>query len=263
MYADYTTMPQVGPVRSTRDQFLQFALPQDAILAHIGGSPYARNLLALLDYDTIDGYYLGTSSYWFDVERSRPKPFGKLNEYCWFTDASLLWNGMERADVLTTGETWPLFQFSSETAEPSQEAYWIELRYSDLSVTSFDYGGEGEGGHIYYKNHNNAPHYDEDGSRLTYTNVIVLEANIGLKDDGMSSDVDLSGGTGWYFTAGGQQPLVWEKGAPQDRLKLTTPKGDPLYIQPGKSYIGILPTGNADVIAVSPFTPQEAAQPGE
>ena len=59
LYSDYKTMPQVGPVRSARDQHLQFAIPLNAIMVHIGSSIYAENLFNEYQYQDIDGRYLG------------------------------------------------------------------------------------------------------------------------------------------------------------------------------------------------------------
>ena len=48
LFADPAAIPAVGPVRSARDQHLQFALPLNAVFVHIGSSIYAQNLLCLL-----------------------------------------------------------------------------------------------------------------------------------------------------------------------------------------------------------------------
>ncbi|MEG0485889.1 MAG: DUF3048 domain-containing protein, partial [Oscillospiraceae bacterium] len=58
LFNDYRSIPQVGPVRSARDQHLQFALPANAIFVHIGSSIYASNLLNEYRYQDVDGMYL-------------------------------------------------------------------------------------------------------------------------------------------------------------------------------------------------------------
>ncbi|MDL2254199.1 DUF3048 domain-containing protein, partial [Ruminococcaceae bacterium OttesenSCG-928-I18] len=55
MYGDFRMVPQVGPVRSAPDQFVQFAIPSNAIFAHIGATNYAKNLLNVLAYQDVDG----------------------------------------------------------------------------------------------------------------------------------------------------------------------------------------------------------------
>lgn len=246
VYADYTTMPQVGPVRSTRDQFVQMAVPENILIAHIGSSVYASNLLELLQYKTLDGYYLGKNAYIYDTARIHPKPNGKPNEYNWFTDAAMLQQGMGTAEVSTTGVVPALFNFG-QSAPAKQEATQVGVTYSDISASGFDYNAK-DG--VYYKNIMVAgamtPHMDEDGSRLSYKNVILLQCEITDKQDGVSQDFNFgAGGTGFYVTAGGMQEIRWEKQDIDQPLRLLDSAGKELQVQPGKSYIGVLPAGDA------------------
>lgn len=238
MYADYRAVPQVGPVRSTRDQFVQLALPSDAILVHIGTSVYARNLLTVLNYKAIDGIYLGTTSFWFDNDRTLPRPGGKLNEYCWFTDAGLIYSGMELLDVWTTGEVHTLFRFATQQMAPAGDAAYVHVNYSDSAQVSFTYDSTAG---TYSKTAFGNLHTDEDGTPLTFTNLILLGCPMGLKPDGTVPEFDMTGGDGWYFTAGGMQPITWQKGDPQAPLRLLDADGNELMVQPGKSYIGVVP----------------------
>ena len=93
LYADKDTVPQVGPVRSARDQHLQCAMPLNSVIVHIGTSIYAENLLNQYQYSTINGMYLGSTSFVFDEARSAA---GYANEHCWYTDAALIAAGMEK-----------------------------------------------------------------------------------------------------------------------------------------------------------------------
>ncbi|MEG0020292.1 MAG: DUF3048 domain-containing protein, partial [Oscillospiraceae bacterium] len=61
LYSDINTMGVVGPVRSARDQFVQFLLPLNAVYVHIGTSIYAKEMLNFYSYQDIDGLYLGTT----------------------------------------------------------------------------------------------------------------------------------------------------------------------------------------------------------
>lgn len=246
LYSDYNALPQVGPVRSTRDQFVQFALPVNAVPVHIGTSIYARNLLTLLDYKTIDGIYLGTTSFFFDYERAHPKPEGKLNEYCWYTDAGLVMNGMNQVDIYLQGEVPPLFWFATATAAAQATAHNLSVIFSGDTEAAFAYNPETG---LYAKNiifnvpeRSEAPHADEDGTQLAFTNVIILECPITLKPDGRCTDFALGGGTGYYFTGGGVQKITWQKGDPTQPLNLFAEDGSMLQVQRGKSYIGVVGT---------------------
>lgn len=231
VYSDYRSLPQVGPVRSARDVFIQMAVPSNAILSHIGSSIYGRNLLNVLAYQDVDGYYLGTVAFAFDNGRATQKS----NDNCWFTDAALLWGGMERVDVHPTGEVLPLFWFGEVPA--GQSAYQIALTYSPVSSSTFDYDSTTQ---VYHKSFNGAPHADEDGTRLGFTNIIVLLADTSLKPDAVSVEFNMEKGSGLYFCKGGVQTISWKKGAPGENLQLIAADGSNLTVQTGKSYVGVL-----------------------
>ncbi|MFV0414673.1 MAG: DUF3048 domain-containing protein [Oscillospiraceae bacterium] len=260
MYADYSTLPQVGPVRSGRDQFLQFAIASAAIPVQIGASVYANNLSSLLGYKVVDGIRLGTTAFYFDESIAEPRPGGKLHEYCWVTDAGLLWSGMTYLDVYTTGEVAPLFWFADAAAAQKQEAYTISLTFSDAMGATFAYNAETglyEKSIVYKTGEaEEIPHADEDGTRLAYTNVLALTDTVGLKPDGQCADFELEEGAGYYFTAGGVQQVTWKKGGPEQPLLLYGADGEMVQVQRGKTYIGILSEDIADGIV---YAPQQAA----
>lgn len=245
LYRNINFVPQVGPVRSTRDQFVQFAVPIGAIQAHIGTSIYARNLLTVLQLATVDGLYLGVSAFWFDEARSLPKLTGKLNEYCWFTDAALISAGMAANGIAAEGETRQLFLFG----QPNNDAFQpgagvVNALYSDVSDSAFIYDAATG---IYTKTMLGSYHTDEDGSPLTFTNVLLLATDITMKPDGLCTEFGFTGGEGWYFAGGGVQPITWLKGGPEGALRLFGADGEELAVSPGKSYVGFVPNNGASV----------------
>lgn len=244
LYPSLASVPTVGPVRSTRDQFLQFALPEGAILSHIGTSIYAENLLNHLAYQDLDGIYLGTSVYSFDWERTMPRPGGKLNEHCWFTDSSLLAAGVEQLSMPTTGDTRQLFLFSGKEPKTTLRAQQIDVVYTAASSAGFIFSEETG---LYTKTILGSPHADEDGTALTYKNVIVLSCPVSLKPDGQCTEFDLTEGTGTFFTMGDATSIRWVKGGPQDPLRLYTLDGKELEIQPGKTFVIVISQSGGSV----------------
>lgn len=256
MYADSTSIHTTGPVRSTRDQFVQFAYPSKAVLAHIGASVYGSNLIKHLGYQTLDGIHLGTIAFGFDAARCLPRPGGKLNEYCWFTDSGPIAEGMKVKEIPASAEVRTLFKFAKSPEEMRPDALRITASYSDVSASEFNFLPE-EG--LYSKTIFGQIHADEDGTPLRFTNVILLRCNIGQKEDGVLPDFDLAGGDGYYFHGGGAQALRWEKGDPTKPLRLFDLDGDELEIQPGKSYIGLVPAARQGAISFLSSADLEAA----
>ncbi len=255
LYADYSAVPEVGPVRSTRDQFVQFMLPSCAIPVHIGSSVYARNLLTVTDYDSIDGLRLGRSAFHFDDARHDS---GSALEYCWFTDSDGIWQGMETLDVHTTGEVRSLFRFAEKQAQQGQQAQWVGLTYSGTAQPTFVYSEKRQD---YRKTAFGKTHRDEDDTALRFDNLILLRCAIGLKVDGQLPDFDLSGGSGVYINSGNATPFTWIKGSPDEPLRLLDEDGRELEVQPGKSYIGVLPD-NEEAIRYAEEKPEKKADSG-
>ena len=248
LYSDAGTMPRVGPVRSARDQLLQFALPLNAFAVHIGSSVYANNLLNLYGCKTIDGLYLGSTAFWFDESRKRDQ--GYAVEHCWYTDAGLVSAGIDAIGGERTGKGYMLLPFADAKSVPSgEDAPDVSFSFSDQAAAGFTYQADtGK----YLKTQNGTPHIDElDGSQLAFDNVVILFAQTGLKEDAYCTDYDLSGGTGWYLRGGKAVALTWEKGAPESPLTLFDAEGGELKISPGRSYLGVVPADREQTLVIN------------
>lgn len=233
VYSDYTKVPLVGPVRSARDQFVQFLIPLNAIFVHIGGSIYATEMLNYYQYQDIDGLYLGLTSFVFDEDRYQTK----AQEHCWYTNASLIQQGINAVSLSTSGTTQPLFDFGDPAASTGS-ATEIAFDFSDYGDAAFRYDAETG---RYLKSIYGAPQIDEGtGEQLAFNNLFVLFTTVTRKMDTELTDFDLSSGEGYYFTGGGYQKIRWEKGSPENPLTVFDEKGDKLKVAPGKSYIAVV-----------------------
>ena len=73
------TVDKIGPVRSSRHYFLDYALENDAIYAHLGWSPQAQGDISSLGVNNINGQAYDTgaartssSKYWREQSRKAP-----------------------------------------------------------------------------------------------------------------------------------------------------------------------------------------------
>lgn len=258
LYGDYRAVPQVGPVCPAQDQFLQMVLPLQGIFAYTGATQYVNNLLYVAGgYKTINGAQLGTTSFWFDEARTLPRLTGFNHEYCWFTDAALMWNGMTVWDIWATGEVPSLFPFATGGAAAGQPAAWVDVTLTDAASTSFTYLPDAG---VYEKYLGAGQHMEENGTVLTFQNLLILSANIAPKADSQYLEYDFSAGEGWYFTAGDAVAVKWQKGGPTDALVLTDAQGRTLQVQPGKTYIGFVEAARENAVAWLSAEERAAAQ---
>lgn len=256
LYANPASMPTVGSVRSARDQHLQFALPLNAIVVHIGGSVYAENLLNTYSYADVDGRYLGNTAFAFDATRAA----GFAEEHCWFTDGALTAAGVSAKGIETTGAGYPLFEFMDYRDAPRAladgDAPAVAFSFSNDSPVEFDYDAASG---RYLKQAYGAPHTDEDGTQLSFDNVLVLFAETGLKPDGYCTDFNLVAGSGYYLYGGKYQAVYWYKGNPESPLTLTDLKGNELKVNVGKSYLGVVGYDRAATLQMNVNAAAEAA----
>ncbi len=241
MYSDAATVPQVGSIRSARDQHLQFAIPTNAIAVHIGTSVYASNLLNNYAYKTIDGRYQGTTAFWFDELRSKTI----VSDHCWYTDAALIAAGIQHEQLPTTGVSYPLVNFAAPNENPQilqgGSAPNVSFTFTSINTTQFVFNSATNS----YKKYNySSEHIDESGAQLAFENVLVLFSEVGLKNDNYCLDYNLSGGSGYYFYGGNYLKITWEKGAPELPLTIKDENGEIFNINTGKTYIGVVNSEN-------------------
>ena len=227
----------MGPVGPGRDLFLQAALPLNAMPASIGKNVYAANLLNTLAYQDLDGYHVGKTAFAFDQGR---QDAGYREENCWYTTGELIRNGAASYGTALEGSNTPLFRFGTreEVAPENRSGMSLTVTFSKSDSEQLNYN---TGTGLYEKlNADGSPMTDADnGQQAAFTNVFVLYASSGIKDDGYTRQYDMTGGTGLYLHGGAWEQISWSKEDATGPFSLTAADGTPLTVAPGKSFIAI------------------------
>ena len=107
IFEDYTKLDgDVGPVRSGRDQFLQWAMPYEALYCHIGRSEITQTYIDSFEYNylDIDGRHRN-----FTYRRNRP---GYDLEHTAYTNAELLQTAIDKYEYnMSRSYNSPIFNF--------------------------------------------------------------------------------------------------------------------------------------------------------
>ena len=235
VFARACDVQKAGPVGPGRDLPLQMVLPLNAIPVHIDKSIYASNLLNALTYQDLDGYHIGTAGFAFDGDRAAA---GFRQENCWYTTGDLIAGGLSGYGAGTEGANMTLFQFGERPAPQTCNAKSLLITFSDQDTEELVYSPEIG---LYLKNNaDGSPMMDAgSGEQAAFTNVFVLYASSGVKDDGVTRQYDMTGGTGLYLTGGGWEQIHWTKGDATAPLSLTDSQGHTLTVCPGKSFLAI------------------------
>ena len=182
LFADVDRISKVGPVGPGRDLFLQAALPLNAMPVSIDKNVYAANLLNTLAYQDLDGYHVGKTAFAFDQGR---QDAGYREENCWYTTGELIRNGAASYGTALEGSNTPLFRFGTreEVAPENRSGMSLTVTFSKSDSEQLNYN---TGTGLYEKlNADGSPMTDADnGQQAAFTNVFVLYASSGIKDDG-------------------------------------------------------------------------------
>ena len=261
IFSNADAISKVGPVGPGRDLLLQLALPLNAMPVHIDKNIYASNLLNTLSYQDLDGYHIGKAAFAFDQDRQNA---GYREENCWYTTADLIRAGLEQYGASLEGENTPLFLFGERApvAGDARNATSLTVTFSpdDSEQLNFDAASG-----LYYKtNADGSPATDADnGQQAAFTNVFVLYASSGIKDDGYTRDYDMTGGTGLYLTGGAWEAITWAKEDATGPLQLTAADGQPLVVSPGKSFIALWGGYYGQALRLTGADGAEQALPGK
>lgn len=249
VYGDYTQIPNVCSIRSCRYYYPILAEGLDALYIHCGSDmTIAMDTLNRLGTDRFDGNAGNTLLF----ERDQDRLQSYSVEHTMMLKGSNVPQAMVQANMRTdleSGKNTPLFDFNTEgvLVQPENGANpctRVDFQFSGYYYSTFRYDAADK---TYYKRHNGNAHMDiATGEQLNYTNVFVLETSITPRgtDNGLM-DVDWTGGTGYYISGGASQQIRWSKPSESSSIQITDLNGSPIKVNTGKSYFGIINTGDA------------------
>lgn len=225
---------QVGPVRSARPYILYYALENDSIFVHVGGSEDAFKEIKRLKAADVDGLYSG-SMY-------RYKDTGKYAPHNMYTNLESI-----RKEAFSRGyreeSDFEAYEFNDINLKLSDKyeyspAYEINIEYNNYNTTGYIYD---EDMSLYLRYKDKEKHIDElDKRQLCVKNIIVIETSkMVLDDEGRLFLGTIGEGKGVYFTNGECILISWEKPSEKDRLKFFN-EDEEIKLNPGNTWIQIV-----------------------
>lgn len=256
VFSDADSIPEVGPLRSGRDQFLQLLMPWKILYYHDGESIFCTQFVSVYGYS---GLNIGGKSYFNTpvhtiLSHRNNRGRDVAYEHTEFTSGKEIRQAAANANISlrdTSKDT--IFHFADYRTdeinklkgEPS--ARKLSIVHSESFRTSFTYSSLS---HTYamqmYNLSKKATENTIDeltGEQLTFENVVVCFANMDAYA-GDSHDVQevkfIEGGKAYLFTRGGVQVGRWEKTYPTNPLKLYTKSGEEMTLNRGKTYFALV-----------------------
>lgn len=226
----------VGPVRSLRMYYLDWAAPYSASIAHVGGSPNALAEVSGSGYRDIDQYF-NSEAYWRSTDRYAPH-----NMYTSF----------ERLDKLNASKKYTESQFTSfdraDAKKPEKPSVSnITVNFSSHTFnTSYTYNA---GTNTYNRFLAGEPHNDREHGQISPDVVVVIKVTTMAREnniDGYEDIVTTGSGQAYIFQNGTAEEVTWSKAGRKDPLKLTKQDGKPAVLNRGQTWVSAI-TGRGDV----------------
>lgn len=256
VYGNADDIPEVGPLRSGRDQFLQLLMPWQALYYHDGESIFCTQFIHEYDYD---GLNIGGKNYFKTpvhphVAHRDSRGRDVAYEHTEFTSGTEIKKAAASAGIdLTEPFDGTIFKFADyRTHEVNRmkgcaSAAAVNITHSDSYKTAFKYDRLSQSYKMRMYSACDKAFSDTvdelNDKQLAFTNLLVCFADIEAYA-GDSHDVQqvnyVAGGAAYFFTRGAVQPAHWEKAYPTQPLVVRGADGEELLFNRGKTYLAIV-----------------------
>lgn len=225
LYQD-TSPGSIGPVRSARPYYIDWALGFDAAYAHVGGSPEALEQIKRDDVKDLDQFH--NAKYYERVS-------GRYAPHNVFTSINQL-NTLEQSKGYGKSN-FTSFPRKKEKASAQPTAKSINLAVSSARFNvQYTYDAASNS---YLRTLGGQPHADEkSGKQIAPKVVIAMVMSYGIASDGKHSVYNTIGnGQVYIFQDGTITQGTWEKTAKNKQITFTDAAGKPIKLNPGQTWI--------------------------
>ena len=246
LFKDASAVTKVGPIRSSRHYFLDFALEHDAMYCHAGWSPKAASDISALGVNNINGI-MGNDGVNFYRDYTYDKTWHNL-----YTDLNKVYEyGADKKNYRDTTDVKHTAYNNEDTELPedASAATDISLPYSTMYRVAYKYDAETK---TYTRYIGQYEHMSQTGKALTAKNIIICPVrNYDLPDvenKGRQEVETVGSGSGYYVTNGKVVDINWSKASRKDKTIYTLADGTELKLNPGNTYVQIVPVSSVSTI---------------
>jgi len=228
IYANSETIERIGPVRSARPYYVDWAMGYDAAYLHVGGSPQALDQIRQDKVKNVDEFF--HPYFWRAKNHYAPH-----NTY---TSSELI-NEMI-TDRQYQSSDFTLWQYKDEAvAESRPDNFEIKVKYDGVYKVTWKYN-KNDNNYTRYQNLN--PHKMDNGAFIKAKNIIVSVHQTKVLDDvGRKFIQTLGQGTAWIFCDGQVIQGTWRKDSKKEREKYFDESGQEIKFNGGITWVEVIP----------------------
>ena len=244
---------KIGPVRSARHYFIDYAMENDAMYVHFGWSPQAQSDIAKYSIANINGIAEDGVTFWRVKDKYAPHNAVTSTE-------KILQSAKNKNYRLTSIEESVLNYVTDEVnLENGQGAISVTIPHSTLQTVKYEYDEENK---VYKRYARKKEQKDWDsGEAITTKNIIITFCdNYTLSDSenkGRQGLKNIGTFNGYYITNGKAIQIKCIKEARDEKTIYQDLEGNVINVNDGNTFVNICPTSAKVVIEA----PQEIEEP--
>ena len=230
-------LSKVGPIRSSRHYFLDYALENDAIYVHFGWSPQAESDIKTLGVNNINGLTQGGNDFWRVNDKQAPHNA--------VTSSENILKMAQAKNYRTTSTASSPFNYTVDDVnlENGETADVVTIPYSTNNVVRWEYNGESK---RYTRYTRNRKEVDWDtGEDVTFKNIIIeFIAHSALNDGsdkGRQTMTTTGTKDGYYITNGKAIKIKCTKTSRSGKTIYTDLEGNEIDVNDGNTFVQICP----------------------
>ena len=233
---------KIGPVRSARHYFIDYAMENDAIYVHFGQSPQAKTDLRKYSIDDIDGIAEDGTTFWRTKDKVAPHNAA--------TSTEKLLQSAKNKKYKTTSTQESVLNYVTEeiNLEEGQDAKTITIPHSTLQTVKYEYDEENKV-YVRYARGEKQTDWDTDADITTKNIIITFCDNYTLTDaenKGRQGLKNIGTFDGYYITNGKAIKIKCIKNARDQQTIYQDMEGNEIDVNDGNTFVNICPT-NAKV----------------
>ena len=235
-------LENIGPVRSSRHYFLDYAMENDAIYVHYGWSPQAKKDISKFSVNNINGIYYSKPD--FRRIKTKKSPHNVM------TSTSSILSIAKKSKYRTTSNKESLLTYSTEEVDLTDgiEATTVTIPHSYLQKVKYEYDEESK---MYTRYARGTLQKDyTTGEKVTTKNIIIEFVNNSALKDGTKKDrqtlSNLGMFEGYYITNGKAIKIRCSKKARDSRTEYKDLDGNIIEVNDANTWINLCPK-NAEV----------------
>ena len=244
-------LEKIGPIRSSRHYFLDYALENDAIYVHFGWSPQAQADIKKLGVNNINGIYESSKSFWRVKDKYAPHNA--------VTNTEKILEIAERNNYSTTSEQKSVLKYVGEEVnlDSKIEATKVTIPYSNYNTVRYEYDEETKD-YIRYSRNKKQVDWDTNED-VRVKNIIVYKCKNWTLNDGENKGRqtldNIKTLEGYYITNGKAIEITAEKTSRAGQTVYRDLQGNEIEVNDGNTFIQICPIDSK--ISIEPGEPEE------